>query len=294
MEAPILLPNPDIEVLSKNSIVRRYRSTLEDASGSVAFNAVMSFPQPYAAKPKMIEDLLAAEFSEEPQDLLEGYLRDRIPELPLLIWVTGSGESCESLDYTLCSFPYTIFKSNPNPFGTLGIFCTIQMTSYRTMIYETPQIVQSIIEDIVETYAMARDHISISGLCSGAACVWDLILKAPDFYSFAAPISGPAVNPGSEELLPRLAESNLPILNVQGRFDDCVDYEQETKPWWEKCRAAGVNLHSILYERYGHNIDHVIWRRTPLIAECFAADRRARRDIRAAEEQIEIPRGGLT
>lgn len=111
-----------------------------------------------------------------------------------------------------------------------------------------------LIEYMIENYNVDPARIYITGNSMGGGGTWDFIIRRPDLFAAAIPVTGHV--PG-EQYLDRLADSKLPVWAFTGS-DDYVNSHQDTDRAIARLQENNGCAWQTEFNGTGH--DDVLWR----------------------------------
>ena len=170
----------------------------------------------------------------------EGY--DGREQLPLLIFLHGSGERGDNLDLVRVHGPWKFLSSNPGyRFIVLAPQCKMGE------VWD-PYKLDILIDEIVSSHPVDPGRIYLTGLSMGGFGTWDLAMLHPGRFAALAPVCG-ASN------LHRLAAQkvkDLPIWVFHGALDETVPYQLSARVVKE-LEGMGANVQFTSYPLAGHD-----------------------------------------
>ena len=185
---------------------------------------------------------------------------------PLILWLHGRAESTSDNQCQLAHMQTSIdVLAGPNrpDFYLVAIQCPVETGSWdkpdpRAPHQETPlEMLDKIIQALVEDYPIDINRISLLGVCSGGAAVFDFVRTFPKRFSAAASLS--ASTPVDQPHIYR----HQPIWLFNNK-DDNVKWENSLS-FVERTNSAWGDMYITLAETGGHNTwmsaqrdDHII------------------------------------
>ncbi|MBS7788157.1 prolyl oligopeptidase family serine peptidase [Flavobacterium sp. CYK-55] len=133
-------------------------------------------------------------------------------DLPLLVFLHGSGERGGALEIVKSHSPFTYKSLITQPAILLAPHCPENQKWDTRAVYE-------LIESIVAQYQVNPKRIYLTGLSMGGLGVWKLTFEHPELFAAVAPVCAP-VDYYMEDEFPRI--KNVPIRIYHGALDDVV------------------------------------------------------------------------
>ena len=140
---------------------------------------------------------------------------DDTEQLPLMVFLHGSGERGDNLDLVRVHGPWKFLEANPS-----YRFIVLAPQCKQGSVWDPYQL-DLLVDEIVAQYPVDSDRIYLTGLSMGGFGALDLAMLRPERYAAIAPVCG-ASN------LHRLAAQKLkdiPAWIFHGAMDNVVPYE---------------------------------------------------------------------
>lgn len=165
---------------------------------------------------------------------------DEGPELPLLMFLHGSGERGSDLDLlTTATLPKFIEEGLDLPFVTVCPQCR-EMWEARSLAV--------LLDEVLEKYNVDRSRVYLSGNSMGGLGTWMLANVAADRLAAIAPVCPPSVTVDPENF------KGLPIWCFHGAMDSVVPVGESVK-MIRRLRQAGCDVKFTVYP----DADHDSW-----------------------------------
>ena len=162
---------------------------------------------------------------------------------PMIVFLHGSGE----VGSTLEDYAFGELTKNGKEYGAVIMMPRLDGKSWANDEVMTD--LMSLILEVAEEYKIDKSRISISGHSLGGIGTYAMIIKYPNFFSAAAPISGRMeINDDNIEKL-----KNTPIWAYHGALDETVPYDLDVELINEIVRAGG-NAQMTTLTNWGHGI----------------------------------------
>jgi predicted peptidase len=127
------------------------------------------------------------------------------------------------------------------------------------------QLIFKVIENLIDTYNIDGNRIYVTGFSMGGSGTWDIIVRHPDFFAAAVPLSG-RNDPGQAESI-----AHLPIWAFHGKLDDAAPVEN-TRLMQSALELHGGNIR-VSEPRCGHDVVDRAYGETDVLPWMLAQER---------------------
>jgi predicted peptidase len=158
---------------------------------------------------------------------------------PLMLFLHGSGESGDDLSKVKAHGPARIVETNKD-------FPFILVSPQSSGRGWNPDVLNSLLDDVVAKYKVDKDRIYLTGLSMGGYGTWALGAAHPERFAALVPICGGG-NPADASKL-----KDIPIWVFHGGKDNTVPLEQSER-MVKAIKEAGGNVQFTVYPEAGHD-----------------------------------------
>lgn len=174
---------------------------------------------------------------------------------PLLVFLHGAGERGDDLSVLKC---HSIPKIFDGGVSYEAVVVSPQCKNGRTWS-SNPEKVVAFIKDLMKTYSVDENAVSITGISMGGFGTWQVIMDHPSLFAAAAPICSGGMAWRAEAI------ADLPVRIYHGEADEVVDvfYSKDMYRALKACNASDATL--FLYPNVGHDVGNYAYEQTDLI-----------------------------
>jgi predicted peptidase len=158
---------------------------------------------------------------------------------PLMLFLHGAGESGNDLAKVKAHGPARIVETKKD-------FPFILVSPQSSGRGWNPDVLNSLLDDVVAKYKVDKDRIYLTGLSMGGYGTWTLGAAHPERFAALVPICGGG-NPADASKL-----KNLPIWVFHGGKDNVVPLENSER-MVKAIKEAGGNVQFTVYPEAGHD-----------------------------------------
>ncbi|MCB2222076.1 MAG: prolyl oligopeptidase family serine peptidase [Bacteroidetes bacterium] len=163
-------------------------------------------------------------------------------QLPLLVFLHGSGERGDSIDLVKVHGPWAFLETHPEyRFIILAPQC-------KTDEYWDVRSLGFLIDDIVANYPVDTTRIYLTGLSMGGYGTWDLAMFDPDRFAAIAPVCGTTF----QHKLMAHKVKDLPIWIFHGAMDETVPFHNSAR-MAQKLKELNADVRFTVYPFTTHN-----------------------------------------
>ena len=171
----------------------------------------------------------------------EVFCPDQWEDLPLIVFLHGAGERGENLEnINKWALPRLINQGWEIPAVVLCPQCPCEYV-WDTMVRE----LKCLIDEIVHTYNIKKDRISITGASMGGFGAWSMGLTYTNYFSAIGPVAGGGLSWRASNL------KKTPVFAVHGDKDDVVPLEY-SQIMVDSVNANGGDATLVVLEGMGH------------------------------------------
>jgi predicted peptidase len=127
------------------------------------------------------------------------------------------------------------------------------------------QLIFNIMENLLKTYEIDENRIYVTGFSMGGSGTWDIIVRHPDFFAAAVPLSG-RNDPAQAGRI-----AHLPIWAFHGKLDDAAPVEN-TRVMKSALEHQGGHIR-VSEPRCGHDVVDRAYGKTDVLAWMLAQER---------------------
>jgi len=166
-------------------------------------------------------------------------------KLPLIVFLHGAGErgngTTELEKVKVHGLPKYLSEGKEYPAIILAPQCPQGMV-WNNLIFA----LKELIDNIIESYNVDTDKVSISGISMGGFGTWEMGISYPELFSAIAPVCGGGMSWRCENL------KNMPIWAFHGDMDDVVPLKNSVE-MVDAVNKIGGNAKLTIFHNVGHN-----------------------------------------
>lgn len=163
-------------------------------------------------------------------------------ELPLIVFLHGSGERGDSVDLVKVHGPWNFIENHPDyRFAILAPQC-------KTGEFWDVRKLSLLLDEILVNYPIDANRIYLTGLSMGGYGTWDLAMFDPERFAAIAPVCGSTYR---QKLMAHKVK-DIPIWVFHGAMDETVPLMNSTKIV-EKLKGMDADVQFTIYPYTAHH-----------------------------------------